>query len=212
MKIVLKKNSVLHDCFVKINGMPILFDANSEAVVDLCDDKPFELELIRGEGVILLKEFDNETWYEKNRLVDKVIKKGVNWAVNEADKIVTDMSLAVNCKYEISGYADGEYIILEEDAQEPSGILDRFILDYLLYNYMYPVLPNAKGKLLSCEATNTKRVIKAHKKQYVSESWLSSGLLVLVEAPICGMVVRQYCNEKKVYKQICKFISQKNGF
>lgn len=211
MRVVLKNNCLPND-IIKVNGVPILFDANLEAVVEV-NDASFQLEMINGEESIPIDEFENETLYEKSRLVDKAMKKGLKWVLQEAEKMYNDMSLLVNCTYEISGYVDREYIIIEKDLQEPKGILGKFFIEDFYYVYMYPFLVNAKGRLLSCEGANADRVIKTHRKQYVADNAFISGIFdMLIEVPIHSAFVRRYCKDNKVFKTIDKMLESKNGF
>lgn len=212
MRVVLKNNCFPGD-IIKVNGMPIMFDEKSEEVVELYGNMSFQLEMIHGEAMIPLDELDNETMYEKSRIVDKVIKKGVKWAVKEAEKIYNDMSLLVNCRYEISGFVDMEYIILEKDAQENHSIFSNLFVDNFNYVYMYPFLVNAKGRLLSIESANKQRVVKSQRKQYVAESAFISGFFdLLIELSIQTAIVKNCCKDNKVYKTISECLAEKNGF
>lgn len=211
MRVVLKNNCFPND-IIKINGMPVLFDANSEAIVEVYNTS-FRLELIHGEASIPFDEFENETLFEKSHLVDKAMKKGLKWVLQEAEKMYNDMSLLVDCTYEISGYVDREYIILEKDLQEPKNIFGKFFIEDFNYVYMYPFIVNAKGKILSCEGANADRVVKSQRKQYVADNAFISGIFdMLIEVPIHSAFVKNYCKDNKAFKVISKALESKSGF
>lgn len=211
MRIVLKNNCFPND-IIKVNGVTVLFDANSEAVVEV-NNASFQLEMINGEECIPLDEFENETLFEKSRLVDKAMKKGFKWVLREAEKMYNDMSLFVNCTYEIFGYVDREYIILEKDLQEPKSIFGKFFIEDFHYAYMYPFLANAKGRLLFCWSTNADRVVKSQRKQYVADNAFINDIFdMLIEVPLHSALVKNYCKDNKAFKVISKILESKSGF